>query len=160
PGRCELRVVPDSLGARMTMETPLPMKLKIHPAETTTVELAATPAAALSVCVTKYEFAGGNQLNATGELRAVGGQEGVTIEITNGRETWRAQTDRTGAASFERLPGGAWKLRVASSDLPALYTIEAPERTLTLRPGESRAIAVRVVPQKRTLRLLDHGTIR
>jgi len=51
-------------------------------------------------------------------------------------------------------------LRVASSDLPALHTIENPERTLTLKPGETQQVALNVLPQRRTLLMLDHGTIR
>jgi hypothetical protein len=110
--------------------------------------------------VTRFEFAGGNALSASADLHEAGGQEAVTIEITNGRDTWRAQTDRSGSATFERLAGGAWKLRVAGSDLPALHFIENPERTLTLQPGENQPVAIRLVPQRRTLRVLDRGTIR
>jgi predicted porin len=160
PGACELKVVTDSLGPRLAMATPLPMKVRIRPAETTHVELTATPACALSVCVTRYEFAAGNSLTASGALRAAGGEEGVAVELANGRDVWRAQTDRTGTASFDRLPGGPWTLRVASGALPAFHTLENAAQTLTLRPGESRQIALRVLPQRRTLRLLDHGTIR
>ncbi len=160
PGACELRVVTDSLGARMAMTTPLPMKLKIRPAETTSVELTVAPACSVSVKVTRYEFAGGNTPSAAGALSAAGGQEAALVELSNGRDTWRAQTDRTGRASFDRLPGGRWTLRVAGSDLPALHTIENAERTLTLKPGESQQVALRVVPQRRTLKLLDHGFIR
>ncbi|MEI9894762.1 MAG: hypothetical protein WDN28_12965 [Chthoniobacter sp.] len=160
PGACELKVVLDSLGARMTMATPLPLKIKIRPAETSSVELAATPACSVSLRVMRYEFADGNALTASSALREAGGQEAVAVEITNGRDVWRAQTDRTGYASFDRLPGGPWTLRVASSDLPALHTIENPERTLLLQPGETQQVALRILPQHRTLRLLDHGTIR
>jgi hypothetical protein len=160
PGACELRVVQDSLGARMVMATTLPMKLRIRPAETTRVEIAATPACSVSVRVMRYEFAGGNSPTASGELREAAGQAAATIEITNGRDIWRVQTDRTGCASFDRLPAGRWNLRVASSDLPALHTIENPERMLTLKPGEIQQVALRVLPQRRTLRLLDQGTVR
>lgn len=160
PGTHELRIVQDSLGARLAMTTPLPKKVKIRPAETTRVELTATPACSVAVSVTRYEFAGGKAPAISGELREAGGQEAAAIEITNGRDIWRAQTDRTGCASFDRLPGGQWRLRVASSGLPALHTIENPDRTLTLEPGESQQVAVRILPQRRTLRLLDQGTIR
>ncbi len=160
PGPCELRVVQDSLGARMAMETPLPKKLRIRPAETTSVELAAAPACSVSVRLTRYEFADGNSLTASGALREDGSQEAVTVELTDGRDVWRAQTDRTGGVAFDRLPGGRWTLRAASSDLPALHAIENPERTLVLKPGESQQVALRVLPQRRTLRVLDHGTIR
>lgn len=142
------------------MATPLPMKIKIRSAETTHIVLSATPACSVSVRVTRYEFTDGKTLNNSGALRETGGQEAATIEITNGRDVWRAQTDRTGSAAFDLLPGGRWNLRVASGDLPALHTIESPERTLTLKPGESQQVALRVLPQRRTLRLLDRGTIR
>jgi hypothetical protein len=160
PGACELRVVADSLGARLVMATPLPMKIKIRPAETTRIALSTTPACSLSVRVTRYEFAGDKSVTGSDALLEAGGQEAVTVEITNGRDVWRAQTDRTGTASFDRLPGGSWKLRVAGKDLPALHTIENPERPLALKPDESPQVVFRLLPQRRTIRLLDRGTIR
>lgn len=160
PGKCELRVVTDSLGVRMTMASLMPMKFTILPAETAHVRLEAMPACSVSVSVTRFAFASGNAPASAGELHEIGGQEAVTVEITNGRDVWRAQTDRTGNASFDRLPSGLWKLRVASSDLPAHHTMENPERTLRLKPGEIQRIAVRLLPQRRTIRLLDRGTIR
>ncbi len=161
PGPCELRVVPDSLGPRLTMATALPMKLKIRPAETTRVALAATPACSLTIRVTRFEFADGQSLPAAASpLREAGGVESATVEISNGRDTWRAQTDRTGTASFDRLAPGRWSIRVAASDLPAHHTLENAEQFLTLTGGSTGQLALRVLPQRRTLRLLDHGTIR
>ncbi len=159
PGRCELRVVQDSLGPQRAMTTPLPMPLQIRPADTTRVTLAAAPAASITVHVIRYAFADGNALHASGDLTEAGGLDGATVEISNGRETWRAQTDRTGEAAFLRLPPGSWKVRVAASDLPPLQTIENPDRTLSLAAGASEQIAVRVLPQRRTIRMLERGTV-
>ncbi|MDB6073431.1 MAG: hypothetical protein JWO89_1071 [Verrucomicrobiaceae bacterium] len=160
PGRYQLLVMPDSLGPRMTMVTGLPMQLTINPAQTTRLELTATAASSLSICVRRYEFADGNEMNTSGALKPVGGQEGVAIEIENGHETWRAQTDRLGCAAFDRLLPGPWRIRFAASDLPALCSIENSERTVTLKPGENSEALARVVPQKRTFKMLDSGTIR
>lgn len=160
PGACELTVVPDSLGPNYAMATPLPMKVRIRSAETTHVDLKATPACTLTVRVARYDFANGNSFNANAELRETGGQEGLAVELSNGRDTWRAQTDRTGAATFDHLPDGRWTLRVAGRDLPEFHTLETPEQAVTLKSGESRQLALRLLPQRRTLRLLDHGTIR
>jgi hypothetical protein len=159
PGRCELRVVQDSLGSQRAMTTPLPMPLRIRPAETTRVTLAAAPACSITVRVTRYAFADARALDPSGDLSQAGGIEAATVEITNGRETWRAQTDRTGAAAFLRLPPGSWKVRVAAGDLPPLHTIENPDRTLPLAAGASEQVAVRVLPQRRTIRMLDRGTV-
>ncbi|MEO6738763.1 MAG: hypothetical protein ABIP20_00830 [Chthoniobacteraceae bacterium] len=160
PGTCELGIVQDSLGPRLAMSTLLPTKVKIRPSGTTRVELAATAAASLAVRVIRHEFADGSAMKTSGALREAGGLESAAIELTNGRDTWRAQTDRSGTATFERLLAGRWTVRIASSDLPPLHTIENPERTLTLAPGASAQLAVRVLPQRRTFRLLDRGTIR
>ncbi|MEN3370010.1 MAG: hypothetical protein V7609_2153 [Verrucomicrobiota bacterium] len=160
PGAAEVKILPDSLSPNFTMAVPLPMKINIPRADTALIDLKATPACSLSVRMTRYEFADGNAMQTTGTLRETGGLEAAVVEITNGRETWRAQTDRTGAVSFQRLAAGPWKLRVAGNALPALHTIEQPERSLALKPGESQQVLLRVVPHRRTLRLLDRGAIR
>ncbi len=160
PGACELRVVVDSLGPRMAMVTPMPMKVKVRPAETAYVELTASPACALTVRVARHEFVNGNALSPSSITREAGGQEGVAVELGNGRDVWRAQTDRTGAATFDRLPGGVWTLRLAGNDLPALHVLETPTQAVTLQPGRVREVVVRLLPLRRTLRLLDRGTVR
>ena len=160
PGMCELKVVADSLGPRLAMSTPLPMKVSIRPAGTMRVELSATPACSVSVRVARFEFSERSPVSTNGAVRETGGEEGVAVELANGRDVWRAQTDRTGVASFDRLPGGEWNLRVVAGDLPALHTLEQGTQKLTLKPGEARKVALRVLPQRRTLRMLDSGTIR
>ena len=160
PGACELRVVTDSLGPLLAITTPLPLKLRIRPAETTRTLLDATPAGSVTVRVVRYEFSDGSAMKTSGALKEAGGLEAAVIELTNGRDTWRAQTDRTGSASFERLPPGRWTVRAASNDLPPLSALENPERTFALAPGGSQQMAVRLIPQRRTLRMLDRGTVR
>lgn len=160
PGPCEVQIVRDSLGPHMAMVTPLPMNVTVHPAETTHVELTATAASAVSVTVKRFEFASGNSLTSSGPVKEAAGEEAAIVEITNGRDTWRTQTDRLGHALFDRLPGGPWSLRVASSDPSPLRIIENPERMLMLKPGESEQVTVRVLPLRRTLKMLDQGTIR
>lgn len=160
PGKCELRIMTDSLGVRMTMATLMPMQLKILPAETSHVRLEVTPACSIAVNVIRFAFASGKALTNSEKLQPVGGEEAVTVEITNGRDIWRAQTDRTGNVAFDRLPGGPWKLRVAASSLPVHHTIENPERIITIKAGESQQVTIRVVPLRRTIRLLDRGTVR
>jgi len=51
-------------------------------------------------------------------------------------------------------------VRVASNDLPPLSALENPERTFALAPGANEQIGVRLIPQRRTLRMLDRGTVR
>ncbi len=160
PGACDLRVVMDSLDRHLAIATPLPMKVKIRPAETSRVRLLASPACSVAVRVTRYDFASASAVAASSELRATAGEEAVAVELSNGRDVWRAQTDRAGHAAFDRLPAGNYHLRTAAADLPPLHTIDTPERRLTLKPGETETVAIRILPQRRTLRLMDQGSIR
>ena len=160
PGAAEIKILPDSLGPNLTMATQLPKKINVRPAETTQVDLQATPASSVAVRLVRYAFADGTNIEPSGALKEAGGLEGAVVEITNGRDSWRAQTDRTGSASFDRLAGGSWTVRVASYDLPALHALEHPLRTLTLKPGQNQQVDFRVVAQRRTLRILDGGTVR
>lgn len=160
PGACDLQVVVDSLGSRMAMVTPMPMKVKVRPAETTHVELTASPACALTVRVARHAFVNGNAMSPSAATREAGGQEGVAVELANGRDVWRAQTDRNGIATFDRLPGGRWTLRLAGIDLPALHVLETTTQDVVLQPGKVQNVTVRLMPQRRTLKMLDSGTVR
>ena len=160
PGPYELNLKMDSIPSGVAMATPLPMKVNISPAGTTSVELTATPAASLSVSVMRYEFTTENLLTNSAELKLGGPEAAALVEITNGRETWREQTDRQGAVSFERLSAGVWMLRVLSNDPSPLRAVESPERTLSIAPGGNPRVLVRVLPVRRTLRMLDQGVIR
>ena len=160
PGPCELLVMPDSLGPRMTMVTGLPMQLTVKPADTTFAELHATAACSIAIKVQRYVFADGDAMHTSGALKADGGQDNVAVEIENGHDSWRAITDRQGCATFERLLPGEWKVRLVGNELPPLCSLEHPERSLTLKPGKNQEVAVRVLPMKRTLKLLDQGAIR
>jgi hypothetical protein len=159
PGEAEVRVLPNSLGANFTMANETPLKAEIRPATTKTIALPATPASSLTVRITKYDFADGKSLESSGDLKEAGGLEGALVEISSGTNLWRAQTDRTGVATFERLVLGKWTLRVAA-DLPPLQNLEEAERTITLAAGQTQDAIVRVIPQRRTLRVLESGVVR
>lgn len=153
PGTCELRVVGDSLGQAMVMSTPLPMKVKIRSAETTQVTLQAVKAATVAVQLKVMDFGPGD----TFKFR--GGLEGGTVELTDGHDVLPAQTDRLGHVSFERVPCGAWTVRVRDERIPAHHFIEQPEQPITLASGETREVEVRILPKKRTIQMIDRGSV-
>jgi hypothetical protein len=148
PGTHQLQVRQDSLGPHLALTTPMPMTVKVSPADTTPVELLAMPACSLTIKATRDGAAPGQA------------QEGVVVEISNGVEVWRAQTDRRGHAAFDRLSPGTWRVRLAAEELPPLHSIDQPDRTLTLIAGEQEQVTARIVAQRRTLRMVDGGAIR
>ncbi len=158
PGACELRVLGDSLGPALVVSTPLPMKVKIRSAETTRVELQAVKAATVSVRLTVFDFASDSLAKAA--LQGSGGLEAGAVELTNGHDVLRTQTDRLGGASFERVPCGRWTLRVRDERLPAHHFVEQPEQQIDLQPGETRKIEARILPRRRIVRMIDRGAVR
>jgi hypothetical protein len=79
--------------------------------------------------------------------------------LRNGEQTLRTVSDRAGGFLFQQLRPGEWTLRVYPHNLPAHHRLETPSRTLHLRPGEEDQIDVRVLPQPRTIRILDEGRL-
>lgn len=160
PGDHVLQVHADSLGPNLALIHPLPEKVRVPAADVTWVEILVSPACSLEVSAKRYQFTDGQAMNTSGHVTEAGGQDSVALEISNGTETWRAQTDRTGYARFERLPPGAWTLRAACLNLPPLHVLEDASQMIHLKPGQSQTAQLRVVPQQRTLRLLDGGSVR
>jgi hypothetical protein len=159
PGAWDLRVMTDSLSPSLVVATPLPMKVKIRSAETTNVELRAVKASTVAVQLTVFDFAGSN-LAAVAETRASRGLEAGAVELTDGRDVLRAQTDRRGAVSFERVPCGRWTLRVRDEQVPAQHYIEQPEQQLEIKAGENKNVEVRIMPRRRTIQMIDRGMVR
>ena len=160
PGFHQLLILPDSLGPRMAFASPLPMQVNVDSAKTAWVDLQATAASSLTVTVERKVFADGNNLTTSGALKSDGGQEGVVVEIQNDRDTWRAETDRLGHATFERLLPGAWRVRLSAPNLPSLNQLDLTDTKLTLHPGKAHTLLARVIPEKRTLKMLDKGYIQ
>jgi len=160
PGEHVLKIQADSLGPNLALSQPLAEKVRVRAADVTWLEIAVAPACSLEVYAMRYQFAEGHALNTSGKVTEAGAQEAVTLEISNGSEIWRAQTDRTGYARFDRLPAGAWTLRAACQHLPPLHVLEGAAQSIQMKPGQSQTTRLRVVPQRRTLRLLDGGSVR
>jgi hypothetical protein len=93
---------------------------------------------------------GGNGANGLGNL---------LVELSNGEQTLRTVSDRAGAFLFQQLLPGEWTLRVYPHNLPPHHQLETPSRTLHLRPGEEHRIDVPVLPQPRTILILDEGSL-
>ena len=79
--------------------------------------------------------------------------------MSNGEQTLRTVSDRAGAFLFQQLLPGEWTLRVYPRNLPPHHQLETPSRTLHLRPGEEHRIDVPVLPQPRTILILDEGSL-
>lgn len=154
PGACELRVLNDSLSPALVISTPLPMKVRVRSAQTTRVELQAVKAATVSVRLAVFAPA------SAGTFKETGGLEAGVVELVRGSDVLPAQTDRLGNITFDRVPCGPWTLRVRDTRLPERHFVEQPEQSFVLQSGEAKKIEVRILPRKRTIQMIDQGSIR
>jgi len=84
----------------------------------------------------------------------------ILVELANGQEVLRRVTDHKGQFVFESLRPGSWRLKVYDHNLPAYHYLETSEQDLTLEPGQSIEITLRVLPKARQIRFIDEGVIR
>ncbi|HXL24040.1 MAG TPA: hypothetical protein VN942_00680, partial [Chthoniobacterales bacterium] len=88
-----------------------------------------------------------------------GGLEAGLVELTNGVETLRQETDRLGAAVFENLRPGKWMLRVYNNGLSAFYYVEKPKTTIEVKAAEVAQATIRVIEKVRAVQMIDVGSL-
>lgn len=166
PGDYSVSVDSRSLGfGRVTAEL-IPETLVVKKDSVITLDVAVISAATLTVQLTIFEEnlapARDEQVEPAAPRerhRPAGGLAGEIVELHNDHETHRRQTNAKGEAVFANLRPGAWLLKTYDSALPANHILEQPERKLELKPAAGHTEVVRVLPRKRTLKLIDGGAL-
>ena len=152
PGDHELRVQRDSLGDGRIAEDPAPVEVKVLPAGSTSVKLPVVRAGAASVKLVISKSKGNSWQES-------GGLEAGLVELTNGVETLRQETDRLGATTFENLRPGKWTLRIYDNGLPAFYYVEKPKMTIEVKAARVAQVTVRVIEKVRAVQMIDVGSL-
>ncbi|HQI82138.1 MAG TPA: hypothetical protein PLR71_11345 [Deltaproteobacteria bacterium] len=91
------------------------------------------------------------------ELVEAEGLANILVILTGPGGTVRTLTDTRGRFRFTELRPGAWTLTVDPGNLPAYHAPESAEMHLNLSPGEVKDLTVRVLPQKRRIRIMEEG---
>lgn len=177
PGTYQIYVDRASIGLDRVTEQKLPLTVQVVAGEVAQVEIGVVPAATVSGRVLVMPANSNNNGNpdtpnnpngafVIGEpgnnnaRREPTGLANVLVELANGQEVLRRVTDHKGEFLFEGLRPGSWRLKVYDHNLPAYHHLETPEQDLTLEPGQSAEITVRVLPKARQIRFIDEGIIR
>ncbi|HEU4747863.1 MAG TPA: SPOR domain-containing protein, partial [Gemmatimonadaceae bacterium] len=88
-----------------------------------------------------------------------GGISGLIVTLTNGEDTHRRVTDGDGSFEASELRPGRWTASVAGEDLPPLHHLAPDSLATRVAAGETGTIEIRVLPRKRTLRIVSGGEI-
>ncbi len=86
----------------------------------------------------------------------VQGLKSFLVEMEKDGELLRQLTDEEGKFIFDELRPGRWLLRLYGN-LPEYHYFEQETYELELKPGESCDLAARVLPKKRSIRMIEDG---
>ncbi|HEU4642376.1 MAG TPA: hypothetical protein VFS44_07955, partial [Gemmatimonadaceae bacterium] len=140
-----------------TQENPLPVKVTVG--GTTRVELGVVRAARVSGQVDVFNATAAGAADSGSSITRVGGLQGAIVALTSGSEIVRRVTDGDGRFRFEDLRPGRWTLRVERAMLPPEHYLEQEAFELDVAPGSDTAIAARVLPRKRAIRIIIKGEL-
>ena len=82
------------------------------------------------------------------------GLANVTVELKNGSEIRRTDTDNQGGFVFEELRPDKWTLSISSDNLPEYHSLEQDTFELELKPGQKEEISAKVLPMKRRIHII------
>jgi hypothetical protein len=84
---------------------------------------------------------------------------GLLVEVSNGAETHRRLTAADGRFVFEQLGPGQWTVRFGPHGLPEYHVVEPAVLHVEVAPGETQTAAIRIVPMKREIQMIDTGSL-
>ena len=173
PGTFYLNIDRASIGLERISVQKTPLEVNIKGGKETSIEIGITKNADLTGSVMVYGFAKEDSVQKEyrvhkGKDRAVPkdtetelveerGLANVLLEFTSELETWRVLTDRKGRFSFDDVRPGQWTLIVHADNLPEYHYLEKDAFEIELAPGEKEEVLIRVLPRKRTIRIIEEG---
>jgi hypothetical protein len=161
PGTYTLRVEPTSIGLDRVTTQPFPIQVEVKRGATTYVEVPVVKAGTITGKLSLMARANENPFASdANELHDAGGFAGGLVEISNGVEVYRQETDRRGVVSFDHLRPGKWVFKVYENNLPELHYIEKAQTEIVLKPGERMEISTKVLPRLRRFEVIDQGEIK
>lgn len=159
PGTTYITIDKASIGFDRITVQPMPMEVLIRGGEESKISLNVTRSVSIAGTVTLLSTKERNLLDTTTTLTEIGGQSGVFLEITKGTEIHRRVTDNRGRFLFSELRPGVWTLKTSGGDIPAYHNIEPEIMQIELLPGEKKNVHIELRPRKRTIKMLDQGSV-
>lgn len=175
PGDFYLNIDSASIGLEQIPVQKTPLKVDIEGGKETSIEIGITKSAGLKGKVMVYGFAKEDTMekeyavqkskdravpkHTEEELVEGYGLANVLLEFKSELETWRVLTDRKGRFSFDDVRPGKWTLIVHADNLPEYHYLEKDTFEIELAPGEKKEMLIRVLPRKRTIRIIEQGEI-
>ncbi len=173
PGSYYLHVDTSRAGRGLISTRRMPLEVSVEGAKETAVEVGVTRSASLLGRVMVYRFEKKDRSDLEGgtvaedrfsgekgdSLASDHGLANVLLELKSASEEKRVLTDRKGRFEFSDLRPGKWTLKIYEDELPRYHYLESDTHDFDLKPGQIEELHVRVLPQKRTMQIIEEGTI-
>ena len=106
--------------------------------------------------VSRLDAAGGTLSPNADSLVTVAMEPNVLVALVGARDTIYQASDDRGRVDFGAVAPGRWALVVMPGDLPDHHVFEAGRIELNVQPGGRDDVALRLVPQRRTVTFIGH----
>ncbi|MBN1697942.1 MAG: hypothetical protein JW881_10550 [Spirochaetales bacterium] len=152
------------LGTNLIPTEQVPIEAIVEKGKDTSLTIYITEGGSISGRVLLYGFKQKglketDEASASPEYTEAGGMQHAILQLSDGNLVKRRVTDREGNFSFEEIIPGRWTLHLIIPRLPDYYYIEEQSFTFDFVPGRKQEIVFRVLPQKRTVRLIEEKSM-
>lgn len=164
PGTRYLQVDSRSIPAGLIPDRPMPVAVEAAAGSKTSLSIGLVEGCTVRGTVAVYGFPEGVQGLAAGaadgtqpERVLVGGLGSVIVELSGADGFRRKLTGPDGVFAFTEVRPGSYTLQVIGGRIPAYHTVEEPSRQIDLAPGETQGFEIRVLQDRRTVKMLSTG---
>jgi len=141
-----------SVGLDRVPQSVMPMEIHVGTEPMPEIEIALVRSARVSGRVEIQQ-----NPDATGT--PLDGPPQVVLELIDAVGRHRCLSDRNGRFSFEEVHPGPLTVRVVHARLPAYYYLEQDFYTFDVTPGGQQHVQIRVLPERRQIRMIEGGMI-
>ncbi|MBP6671642.1 MAG: hypothetical protein KA247_00760 [Bacteroidetes bacterium] len=156
PGEVYLSIDRSTIGLQNTPSEVMPLMLLIRGGEESVISLSVRKSVSLSGTVDLYGVKERSVLDSLTLPELIGGRADINLQLSNGQEILRRVSDNRGRFDFEDLRAGTWTLSVTGGAVPEYHRVEPDSLVVHLRPGEHSMVSLRIVPEKRSLKILQN----
>jgi len=159
PGPVYVTVDRASVGLDRITTQPMPLEVEILGGEEAHLDIGVTRSVLITGVVLLYNTKEVSLVDTTTSYINLGGKSGVFLELTNGSDFNRRVTDNHGQFSFADIRPGKWTLKVIGGDIPEYHVVVPDTVEIEAKPGERKEVTFELRPKKRTIKILQEGTI-
>ena len=109
------------------------------------------------VAVQRFDFMGGTLEASADSLVAAAPMSDVIVALSSAGDTLYQTTDARGRLDFSQVAPGHYTLSVLPCAVPEHHVFESRELAVEVKPGASRVVQLRVVPQQRAVTFVSGG---